>query len=97
MVHAVFTKRKEREILKYLLSAVTDLCCNVCRYNAQQQLFLLFLLTLEFHPVFDARPCTNEGLVVGRLCHAAIINPSSTGSQQQDYLWDELGRWSDKY
>jgi len=63
---------------------------DVGRYDAKQQLLLLFLLTLKFDPRLDAGPRAHEGVVVRCLCHVAVIETGATRTQQKQGLSTNL-------
>lgn len=68
----------------------TYLSCNVRRYDAEQELLLLFLLALQFYPRLDARSGARKHDPVGLVCHELVIPAGRAGRQQQYCLGNYL-------
>lgn len=60
----------------------THLGRDVSRYDAEQELLLLFLLALQFYPGLDARPGARKHDPVGLVCHEFVIPAGRAGRQQ---------------
>jgi len=68
----------------------TYLGSDIGRYDAQQQLFLLLLFTLQFDPRLDAGPRAHKSVVVSGLRHVSVIQPDATRTQQEECLSSNL-------
>lgn len=70
--------------------AVAHLGGNVGRYDAEQKLFLLLLLTLQLYPRLNAGARSDERVVVCGFGHVSVIQPGASCTQQEQRLGASL-------